>query len=746
MIPIESRRSAVNCASLHPSSFAIPLKRSTFLLLALVLNASLAAQQLLTLSDAILKANTELAPQRLKGLQWIKDSERYSYVKGEDLMRGAATDPTAEKILSLTELNTSLPDSLKLRGIPNVEWISANTFRFLHKGSMYSYNTASAGLTMQAVLLAGAANEDVHGPTGRVAFTVENDLFIAQPNSGKANRVTNDGADGIVNGQAVHRQEYGIIKGTFWSNTGDQLAFYRMDETMVSSYQWEDITTTPSTFTAYRYPMAGQTSHHVTIGIHDLSSGNTVFLRTGEPLDQYLTNISWSADDRFIHVVHLDRKTENLRLVRYDASSGDAVTDLHGEHDDRYLEPQHPATFLSTRPSEYLWWSERDGWPHLYLHAPRKENIKQLTKGTWAVKEVVDMDPQERFMIVAGTAMIDPKEPSGATETQLYRVDIPSGKTMRLSDEPGTHRGQLSSSGRYLLDQWSSTTVPGRIVVRDTRDGAVVSTILDAPDPLKDHVVGTIELLSIAGEQGDQLNARLIKPSHFDPARRYPVLIYVYGGPHEQLVRNSYLGGAPLWMLQAAERGYLVWTVDGHGSQHRGRDFERIIHRQLGVVEVKDQMRGVEYLKTLPYVDADRFAIHGWSFGGHMTIAMLLRNPGVFKVGVAGGAVMDWSLYEVMYGERYMDTPDENPMGYAQTTLPNSAANLTEDLLLISGLQDDVVLPQHSLRFLEACVDQGIAVDYFTYPGHGHNVRGKDRSHLMEKVLRYVDQKMLDKR
>lgn len=722
------------------------MKRSSFLFLALVLTASLAAQQQLTLSDAILKANSELAPQRLKGLQWIKDSERYSFVKGDDLMRGAATDATPERILSLEELNRTLPDSLKLRGIPSIEWTSANTFRFLHKGSMYSYNTASAALNTQAVLLAGAANEDVHAATGRVAFTVENDLFIAQPNSGKASRVTNDGADGIVNGQSVHRQEYGISKGTFWSHTGDLLAFYHMDETMVSIYRTEDISTAPSTFNPVRYPMAGQTSHHVSVGVYDLRSGNTIFLKTGEPLDQYLTNISWSADDRYIHVVHLDRKTENLRLVRYDASNGAVVTELHGEHDDRYLEPQHPATFLKSRPSEYLWWSEADGWPHLYLHSPRKGGIKQLTEGNWAVKEVLDMDPQERFMVVSGTAEIDPKNPSGATETQLYRVDLPSGKTTRLTQEAGTHRGQLSSSGRYLLDQWSSSTVPGRIVVRDTRSGAIVNTIVDSPDPLKDHRVGTIELLSIAGEKGDQLNARLIKPSNFDPNRRYPVLIYVYNGPHVQLVTNSYLGGAPLWMLEAAERGYLVWTVDGHGSQHRGRDFERIIHRQLGVMEVKDQMRGVEYLKALPYVNGDRIAVHGWSFGGHMTTAMLLRNPGVFKVGVAGGSVMDWRLYEVMYTERYMDTPEENPVGYAETTLPSMAASLTEDLLLITGVQDDVVLQEHSLRFLKACVDEGVAVDYFAYPGHGHNVRGKDRLHLMEKVLRYIDQRMLDMR
>jgi dipeptidyl-peptidase 4 len=713
-------------------------------LVALALTSN--GQQKLTLSDAILKAGTELAPQRLKGLQWIKGADAYSYVKGEDLMRGEATDASAKAILSLATLNEALPDSTKLRGIPAVSWTAPNAFRFQHNGKFYAYNLDSRLMETQAVLLADASNEDVEENTGRVAFTVENDLFIAQPNSGKALRVTNDGADGIVNGQSVHRQEYGITKGTFWSPKGELLAFYRMDETMVSKYQLEDITTSPSTFKGIRYPMSGQTSHHVTVGVYDLRKQSTVFLKTGEPLDDYLTNISWSADERFVHVVHLDRKTENLRLVRYDAATGETVTTLHGEHDDRYLEPQRPAHFLRTRSSEFIWWSEADGWPHLYLHAPRKENITQLTSGQWAVKEVVGYDPQERFMVVAGTAVIDPAKPTGALETQLYRVDIPSGKTTRLTNEPGTHRGLLSSSGRYVLDQWSSTTVPGRIVVRDSRTGSVTATLLESTDPMKDRIVGSIELHTFRGENMEILNARLIKPSHFDPSKRYPVLIYVYNGPHVQLVSNSFLAGASAWMLEAAERGYLVWTVDGHGTPYRGREFERIIHRQLGIVEVKDQLRGVDFLKALPFVDGERIAVHGWSFGGHMTTAMLLRNPGVFKVGVAGGPVMDWSLYEVMYTERYMDTPAENPDGYAATALPAQAKELTEDLLLITGVQDDVVLPQHSLRFIQASVANGIQVDYFAYPGHGHNVRGKDRLHLMEKVLGYIDQKIMPTR
>lgn len=708
----------------------------------LLLPFTLPAQELLTLRDAILKAGTDLAPERLKGLQWIEGEPAYSYVDGERLMRATPGKAMERPLVDLATLNALLPDSMALRGIPAVQWEAPARFRFWHRGGLYGFDLERGELQQRLALPKGAANVDLHAASGRVAFTLENDLYVAAPDQ-KPLRITTDGRDGIVNGQAVHRQEYGITKGTFWSPDGRQLAFYRMDETMVTSYQLEDVTSKPSIFNAIRYPMAGQRSHHVSVGVYDLERNTTSFLRTGEPLDQYLTNISWSADGRFVHVVHLDRKTENLRLVRYDAVAGEVLATLLTEHDGIYLEPEHPAHFLKTRPGQYIWWSERDGWQHLYLYDVKRGLVRQLTKGNWVVKDLLGMDPKESYVVVEGSGVIRKDDPSGARSTHLYRVDLASGKTTRLTEQPGTHHGSLSSDGSLLLDTWSSTKVPNSSEIIDVRSGKVLRTLLTASDPFNSRKVGTIELLSIPGERGDLLNARLIRPSFFDPKERYPVLIYVYNGPHVQLVNESFLGGASPWMLEAAERGYLVWTVDGHGSAYRGRDFEQAVHRQLGVVEVNDQLRGVEYLKQLPYVDGGRIGVHGWSFGGHMTTAMLLRHPGTFRVGVAGGPVMDWSRYEVMYTERYMDTPEENPEGYATTDLTKLAPALQEDLLLITGGQDDVVLPQHSYAFIKACVDAGVQVDLFNYPGHGHNVRGKDRLHLMEKVLRYMDQRLL---
>ena len=715
----------------------------------LLITLPVAAQQQLLLRDAVLKAGTDLAPDRMRGLQWIKDAANYSYVTKENvLMRGTLGKSMDVAMTDLAALNKQLPDSAQLKGFPGISWTDATHFRFMHMQRLYVFDTNDGTLNPHTQLVAGAENEDTEPTTGAVAFTKDNDLYIKRPGLGKnlPTRITSDGGNGIVNGHSVHRQEYGITKGTFWSPKGNLLAYYRMDESMVTPYQLEDISTRPSTFNAIRYPMAGQTSHQVTVGVHDLQTGNTVFLKTDGAADDYLTNISWSSDERFVHVAHLDRKTENLRLVRYDARTGAAVGTLLTEQDDKYLEPEHPALFLKTRPEQFLWISDRNGWDHVYLYDAQKGLVRQLTDGAWNVKEIIGLDPKEGQLFVEGTGTIVPGNPTGATETHIYRVELASRKTQRLTTDAGTHHGMLSSDGTVLIDNWSSTTVPGRIELRDARSGATTKTLLSSRDPLSGYTVGSIETLNILGENGDRLIARMIKPSNFNEKQKYPVLIYVYNGPHVQLITNSFLAGASHWMLEAAERGYIVWTVDGHGSGNRGKAFEQAIHRQLGITEVKDQMRGVEFLKSLPYVDGDRIAVHGWSFGGHMTTAMLTRHPGVFKVGVAGGPVMDWGLYEVMYTERYMDTPAENPDGYAATTLPTLADKLQDDLLLITGGADDVVLPQHSLSFIKACVTKNIPVDFFDYPGHGHNVRGKDRLHLMEKVLRYIDARMLPQR
>ncbi|MBK9195583.1 MAG: DPP IV N-terminal domain-containing protein [Flavobacteriales bacterium] len=694
----------------------------------------------LTLSDAILKAGTDLAPQRLRGLQWIPGTGTYCHIKGDTLWSGTIGKSADAPMVKLADLNAGLAEDAQLKRFPGVVWEGSTQFSFMHNDRVFVWDRKSSKLSERLRMLPEAANQDTDEKQHQVAYTVGQNLYIAQPGQKENIAVTADTVDGIVNGQSVHRQEYGITKGTFWSPSGDLLAFYRMDESMVTPYFVEDISTKPSTFNKLRYPMAGQTSHQVKLGVFDVRTRKTTFLVTGEPRDQYLTNIAWDHSGQFVYITHLNRATDHLRLVQYDVKTGAPVKTLLEEKNDKWLEPLHPAHILQKKGGQYIWWSVRDGWQHLYLYDLKNGLLRQLTKGAWAVTDLLGTDEKEEYVYIQGTAEDGPGTAlgdMGSCELHLFKVELSTGKTERITQEAGTHLCQVDD-GR-VIDQWSSTSVSSRTQLVDARSGQVLKILLDSKDPYAGFSIGTTELFTIPGANGDRLNARLIKPSGFDPAKKYPVIVYVYNGPHVQLVSNSFLGGASPWMLHAANRGYLVFTVDGHGSEHRGLAFEQMVHRRLGAVEVDDQVAGAEYLKTLPYVDGERMAIHGWSYGGFMTTSLMLKKPGLFKVGVAGGPVMDWGMYEVMYTERYMDTPAENPEGYATSMLTDKADQLKGDLLLIHGTMDDTVLREHSLTFVKNCVDKGVQVDYFEYPGHAHNVRGKDRLHLMTKVLDHID-------
>ena len=357
-------------------------------------------------------------------------------------------------------------------------------------------------------------------------------------------------------------------------------------------------------------------------------------------------------------------------------------------------------------------------------------NLTAQTNANFELISILRLSDDKKTIFFEGTG-------TSATERHLYSAPTSTLKLTALTNEAGTHACKVSSTGKFFIDQFSSLTVPNRVSVVPCGKG-MPNVLLKSEDKLKNYNIGTTEIFTINANNGTPLYCRLIKPSNFDPEKLYPVVVYVYNGPHVQLIPNSYLGGSSLWMNYLAEQGYLVFTVDGQGSAHRGKEFEQVIHRQLGTQEMADQLTGVEWLKKQSYVDPARMAVHGWSFGGFMTTSLMLRAPGTFKVGVAGGPVIDWRLYEVMYTERYMDTPQENAEGFDANNCTKHADKLQGKLLMIHGADDNVVVLQHNMRFLKACVDKKVPVDFFVYPGHEHNVRGKDRVHLMNKIITYI--------
>lgn len=691
----------------------------------------LTAQRLLTLKDISDRSNY---PAQIRGLQWIAETNRYAWPEQNDLMVGETGRRADEVLLSFNRFNQSLreADVPRMRRFPNIVWVNEHVFRFNHGHKLLTYDLRNHTVTRVHSLPDEADNATVEPSSLATAYTIGDDLYVVS--DGEHTQITHDGGNGIVNGKYVHRKEFGIKEGIFWSPEGNLIAFYRNDESMVTTYPLVDIRQRPAQLKEIRYPMAGMASEEVTVGVYDLRSGKTIFLKTGEPKDQYLTNITWSPDEKSIYIAVLNREQNHMKLNRYSAVTGEFEATLFEEENRSfYVEPMNGPLFLPGNPNRFVWQSQRNGWNHLYLYNTDGERLTRYTSGDWVVKEVVGFDQRGSNLFFYATE-------ASPLETHLYRIDIRRERMHRVTTQKGTHQVMPSADGRFFIDRYSNADRIASRINLIGQNGRIVKTLLENKDPLEDFARAKTIIDTLSAEDGTTLYYRMILPPDFDPNEKYPVFFHVYGGPHVQLITDSWLGRAGLFLNYMAHQGYIVFTLDNRGTANRGFAFENVIHKKLGTIEAQDQMRGVEYLHSLPYVDKDRIGIYGWSYGGFMAINMMQRYPGYFKVGIAGGPVTDWKYYEVMYGERYMQTPEKNPMGYRNASLLNGVEDLEGRLLIIHGDMDDVVVLQHSLDYLKEAVAKDKLVDLFIYPGHEHNVRGSDREHLHMMIREYMKQ------
>jgi dipeptidyl-peptidase-4 len=700
--------------------------KKILILLVLLPQFAFAQQKQMSLEDAVYGRYSYLQPEKLAGLTWQSDAV-FSFVENETLWIQFVKSSEKKEVFNLNELKTLI--GIETDVFPTYSWLNEAEILFELKGNFILVNSTEKKVAYKITLPENAENA-VFNATGKyVAFTKGDDLFVAFEN-GKITQLTTDGGNGIVNGQSVHRNEFGISNGIFVSLNGKQIAFYRKDESMVKDYPLVDFIGDEANLSPIKYPMAGKNSHHVKLGIYNIESGKTIFLKTGEPLDHYLTNVAWSPNEKNIYLAELNREQNHMLLNCYNVVSGEMVSTVFEENSDKYVEPLFPIQFSKVNTDEFYYLSRKDGWFHLYKYKTNGELIQQITKGEWEITKVLGFDAKEKNVFVEGTF-------ESPLENHIYRVDVKSGKIDRLTSGSGIHHGILSLEAGYLIDNWSATEVPHKSDIISAK-GELFQNIHSAKDPLENYALAENALVTLQTADGkNDLFGRIIKPKDFDPNKKYPVVVYVYGGPHSQEVNKGWHNSARWWQYYMASQGYIAFTLDNRGTNNRGRDFETAIHRQLGILETEDQMQGINYLKSLPFVDTERIGVHGWSYGGFMTLNLMLRHPGTFKGGVAGGPVVDWDMYEIMYGERYMDMPPENPEGYENTDMRNYIPNLEGRLMLIHGVQDPTVVMQHSMKFLRECVKQNKQVDFFAYPTHPHNVRGKDRVHLMEKVSRY---------
>jgi dipeptidyl-peptidase-4 len=580
--------------------------------------------------------------------------------------------------------------------------------------------------------IAGQTANDWSAASKATAYVDDHQLYVVDANEQK-HQLSTDGSREIVYGQSVHRNEFGIEKGTFWSPDGQRLAFYRMDQSMVTDYPQVDIFPREATYEPDKYPMAGMTSHQVTVGVYDLQTDRTIYLQAGDPTDRYFTNISWSPDSRTVYMFELNRGQNDCRLVSYNAETGEKIAELYRETSGKYVEPLHPIQFLPWDATKFIMQTQKDGYNHIYLFDKDGRQLKQLTNGSWVVMEILGFNKKQKTIIFKAN-----KE--HPLHHRLYSVTM-TGVIKQLETVDGVHSGVLSPSGNFLIDRFSTPTRSRVIDVVDITQKKLRHTnLLEAEDPWTGYRQPIFECGSIKAADGiTDLYYRMVKPADFNPEKKYPTVVYVYGGPHANNIQASWHWASRSWETYMAQKGYIVFILDNRGSQYRGRDFEQATFHQLGQIEMLDQMKGVDYLRSLPYVDMDRLGVHGWSFGGFMTISLMTNYPDVFKVGVAGGPVIDWKWYEVMYGERYMGTPESNPEGYEKCSLIPKAKNLKGKLQIITGYNDNTVVPQHCLSFLDACVKAGTQPDFFAYPGEEHNMRGHASVHLHERITQYFE-------
>ena len=713
-------------------------------ILSFLLVGSMSFAQKLTIEETV-TGPRKYAPTSLVAQQWRKDSKSITYLSADfsNLLEKSAANGWKETTLSTkaefeAALKAKFPtEEFVLRTFPFAfEWKTANTFETEIASKTNNYKVVYDVTTKQISSSIGYSNEGAQArfaSNNNVAWLKDNNIRITSNN--KTIEVTNDENPAIVNGSDyVHRQEFGIDRGMWWNETGTQLAYYRKDETMVGNYPIINWNEREAVNKDIKYPMAGMTSENVTLVVYDLASGKKVTIQTGEPKEQYLTMVSWEPTGKFIFIGILNRDQNHLKFNKYNASTGEFIKTLFEEKATTWVEPQHALTFVPNNPNQFIYQTDFNGFNQMYLYNTDGKLIKNLGFKDVVVTNLLGFDAKNSKINYIGTA-------NNGLDRQLYQVDLKTGKTVQLTTVSGTHNASVSSDGMMVLDQYSNTTTPNEVSILNIKTKMANTTLVKAENPFTGKIdLPKIEMVTLTSPDGKTpLNGRLIYPANFDATKKYPVMVYVYGGSHAQLVTNKWLGGAGYFDMYMAQQGYVVFTLDNRGSDARGKRFCDVNHRNLGVNEMADQMKGVEFLKSKSFVDTDKIGVFGWSFGGFMTTSLLTSQPDTFKVGVAGGPVIDWKYYEIMYGERYMDTPQDNPEGYAKASLLDKVKNLKGRLLIIHGAQDPVVVQQHSMNFIEASIKAGKQVDYFLYPNHEHNVGGRDRIHMYAKIADYFD-------
>ncbi len=607
-------------------------------------------------------------------------------------------------------------------------------YRHSSVGTYYVYDINAKKLNL---LTEDKVQEPTFNNEGtKVAYGFENNLYVKDLASGTIKQITKDGKkNSVINGITdwVYEEEFAFVRAFDWNKTGDKIAFIRFDETNVPEYSMdimgEDLYPTQQVF---KYPKAGEDNAEVSLWMYDVASEKTSEVDISGFENYYIPRIMWTQDASLLSVQLMNRHQNVLDLILVDASKNNATSLLHKETDDAYVDVKDDLTFLNN--NGFIWTSEKSGWNHLYLYDKNGKNEKQLTKGDWEVTSYYGFDPKSAMIYYQSTE-------NGSINRDVYTVSIQGTNKTRLSKETGTNAADFSADFSYYINTFSSSTTPYVFTLNESKTGNVVREIKNNStliNKLKSYKMSPKEYSTIS-INGNDLNMYTIKPLDFEETKEYPLFMYQYSGPGSQNVANRWNGGNDYWHQMLAQEGYIVICVDGRGTGYKGRDCKKVTQLELGKYEVEDQIAVAKKMGTLPYIDANRIGIWGWSYGGFMSSNCLFQGNDTFSMAIAVAPVSSWRFYDTIYTERYMHTPQENASGYDNNSPITYASLLKGDFLLVHGGADDNVHLQNTLRLSEALIQANKQFDWSIYPDKNHGIYGgKTRIHLYTKMTNFV--------
>lgn len=724
------------------------MKKSMMLLLAAALLINLYAQEeSKELSLELIMKSRELSPSGIRGLRSLNDGKHFTQIKPDSINAYSyQTGELFEVIVTADELipegdTTSIPlsnytfsaDESKILFATETDRI----YRRSSRSNFYVFDRNTGELTaLSADGKQGLA--DFSPDASMVAFVRENNIFIKDLASGEEKQITFDGKDRhIINGTTdwVYEEEFAITKGFQWSPDGKKIAFMRFDESDVKEWWLTFYGDLYPEHHRYKYPKAGEDNSIVTVHVYDLETGLTTKMDTGEETDQYIPRIRWTQNPETLAILRLNRLQNKLEILLAEAQSGESRV-LYTEENKYYIEDGNydDIVFLENATA-FIIMSEKDGYNHIYLYGMDGKQINQITQGEWEVTSLMGID-QKNERVYYQSAEVSPMD------RNIYSIKFNGKGKKALTPETGWNTAQFSADFSYFIKTWSDANTPSVYSVNRGKDGQLVREILNNGELIekrKEYNLSTKEFFTITTSDGVDLNAWRIMPPDFDESKKYPVLFDIYGGPGSQTVRNAY-GGGDLWSHFLAQEGIIVVSVDNRGTGARGEEFKKMTYLQLGKYETIDQIEAAKYMASLPYVNEEKIAVFGWSYGGYMSTLCLTKGADIFDVAIAVAPVSNWRFYDNIYTERFMRTPQENPDGYDDNSPINHVDKMEGKYLLVHGMADDNVHPENSYDLITALVDADKDFELMLYPNSNHSIyTGRNtRFHLYSKMTDFL--------